>query len=159
EGPPTPHPPAGGRRGSDRGAGRRPREGSRMNLRRDIRAEIAEARANGTVHGSVAMRPESDRNEHAGDDPLYDPVAVREQLAAQAAVVAEPGEAAEPDRRPPTPAADPGLPQWPVMGKAAFHGPVGDMVWTIDPHTEADPVANLFQSLVAFGNVIGRAAY
>ncbi|RPF47101.1 uncharacterized protein DUF3987 [Thermodesulfitimonas autotrophica] len=41
----------------------------------------------------------------------------------------------------------------------AFYGLAGDIVQTVDPHTEADPVAVLAQTLIAFGNVIGRTAY
>jgi hypothetical protein len=47
-------------------------------------------------------------------------------------------------------------PGWPEpLGPEAFHGPLGDLVRAIEPHTEADPVAILVQGLVAFGNVIG----
>jgi hypothetical protein len=42
---------------------------------------------------------------------------------------------------------------------AAYHGLVGDFVRMVEPHTEADPVALLVQTLVCFGNVIGRGAY
>lgn len=45
---------------------------------------------------------------------------------------------------------------WPdPLAEEAFHGLAGDMVRTIEPHTEADPAALLVQFLVAFGNVIG----
>lgn len=48
---------------------------------------------------------------------------------------------------------------WPVpMGAEARHGFVGEVLATIEPHTEADPHALLVQLLVAFGNVIGRGA-
>lgn len=39
---------------------------------------------------------------------------------------------------------------------AAFHGLAGDIVRTVEPHTEADPAALLVQTLVAFGNAVGR---
>jgi hypothetical protein len=42
---------------------------------------------------------------------------------------------------------------------AAFHGPLGELVSIIDPHTEADPAAIHFQALVGFGNMIGRSGY
>jgi hypothetical protein len=45
---------------------------------------------------------------------------------------------------------------WPVMDDAAFHGILGDIVQTISPHSEADPVALLLQSLTLAGNVVGR---
>ena len=42
---------------------------------------------------------------------------------------------------------------------AAFHGLAGEIVRRIEPHTEADPVALLFQLLTAFGNLIGHDHY
>ncbi len=48
---------------------------------------------------------------------------------------------------------------WPTIDAAAYHGTVGDIVRTIEPHTEADPVALLVQVLVFFGSVIGKSAY
>ncbi len=32
---------------------------------------------------------------------------------------------------------------WPAMDQEAYHGLAGDVVRTIEPHTEADPVAIL----------------
>jgi hypothetical protein len=52
------------------------------------------------------------------------------------------------------------VPQWPdPMGDAAFHGLAGEFVRTVEPHTEADPVALLVQFLCEYGNVIGRNCY
>ena len=48
---------------------------------------------------------------------------------------------------------------WPIMNKAAFDGLAGEVVDTIAPHSEADPVAILLQFLTCAGNVIGRTAY
>jgi 8-oxo-dGTP pyrophosphatase MutT (NUDIX family) len=48
---------------------------------------------------------------------------------------------------------------WPTMDEAAYHGLAGDIVRTIKPHTEADPVAILIQFLIYFGNVIGDTAH
>jgi hypothetical protein len=42
---------------------------------------------------------------------------------------------------------------------AAYHGLAGAIVRTVEPASEADPVALLVQTLVAFGNVIGRKAH
>ena len=57
-------------------------------------------------------------------------------------------------------AGGPGTPpDWPEMGKAAYHGLVGDVVATLLPQTEADPVALLMQYLVYFGNAVGRGPY
>jgi hypothetical protein len=54
--------------------------------------------------------------------------------------------------------ADPPSPQWPdPPGVCAYHGLAGDIVRTILPHTEADGVAILAQTLVAFGNAVGGA--
>ena len=48
---------------------------------------------------------------------------------------------------------------WPKLDEAALHGVIGDLVRAIEPHSEADPVAILVQSLIAFGNVLNRSAY
>jgi hypothetical protein len=59
------------------------------------------------------------------------------------------------DEPPPVPEPEP----WPVMGEAAYHGLAGDVVRTIEPHSEADPNALLLQFLEAVGNAIGRGPY
>jgi hypothetical protein len=49
---------------------------------------------------------------------------------------------------------------WPAPPQAAvYHGLAGEIVGTIAPHTEADPVAILTQLLVAFGAAVGRGAF
>jgi hypothetical protein len=48
---------------------------------------------------------------------------------------------------------------WPQIDGAAYYGLAGEVVKTIEPHTEADPVAVLLQVLVFAGNVIGRIPY
>jgi hypothetical protein len=49
---------------------------------------------------------------------------------------------------------------WPLpLADEVFYGLAGEFVKTIEPHTEADPVALLTQFLVAFGNVIGRGCW
>jgi len=50
-------------------------------------------------------------------------------------------------------------PTWPTPNKAMYYGLPGDIVRTVEPHTESDPVAILVQLLVMFGNMIGRAPY
>jgi hypothetical protein len=50
-------------------------------------------------------------------------------------------------------------PQWPTLGEAAYHGVVGDIVRTMEPETEADPVGILMSTLVVFGNVVGRVPF
>ncbi|MCA1679409.1 MAG: DUF3987 domain-containing protein [Actinobacteria bacterium] len=49
---------------------------------------------------------------------------------------------------------------WPAPPQpAVYHGLVGEIVNTIAPHTEADPVAILSQLLVAYGAAVGRGAW
>ncbi len=49
---------------------------------------------------------------------------------------------------------------WPEpVAVEAHHGLAGKIVRAIEPSTEADPAAILFQLLVAFGNVVGRGPY
>jgi hypothetical protein len=48
---------------------------------------------------------------------------------------------------------------WPDLANEALYGLPGDIVRSIEPHTEADPVAVLTNLLVAFGNAIGRGAF
>jgi hypothetical protein len=50
--------------------------------------------------------------------------------------------------------------QWPdPPAEEAYYGLAGDVVRTIEPHTEASPVALLIQTLQCFGNIVGRTAY
>ena len=49
---------------------------------------------------------------------------------------------------------------WPTPPAAAvYHELLGEIVTTIAPHTEADPIAILTQLLVSFGAAVGRGAY
>jgi len=49
---------------------------------------------------------------------------------------------------------------WPAPPRnEAYYGLAGDIVRAIEPHSEADPVALLIQSLIMFGNIIGKTAY
>src|SRR5215831_18367144 len=48
---------------------------------------------------------------------------------------------------------------WPVMDEAAFYGLAGDVVRTIEPDSESDPVAILAQYLTQFGNIVGSAPH
>jgi hypothetical protein len=45
---------------------------------------------------------------------------------------------------------------WPLIDDAAYYGLAGDTVRTIEPHSEADPIAILIQLLAYFGNMVGR---
>ena len=78
--------------------------------------------------------------------------------------------APEGDPRPPKPArgvelpaslaVEPPPPGWPeAPGPDAYSGLMGDIVAALAPHTEADPVAILAQTLVAAGATIGRGAH
>jgi hypothetical protein len=49
--------------------------------------------------------------------------------------------------------------EWPTIEGDAHHGLAGEIVRTIDPHTEADPVGILIQFLAYFGNAVGNAPY
>jgi hypothetical protein len=50
--------------------------------------------------------------------------------------------------------------EWPrPLGEAAYYGLAGEVVRAIEPHTESDPAAILFQFLAGFGNQVGRGAY
>jgi hypothetical protein len=49
--------------------------------------------------------------------------------------------------------------KWPQPDAKALYGVAGDFVRLVEPHSEADPVAILIQTLITFGNVIGRNAY
>lgn len=61
---------------------------------------------------------------------------------------------------PEPPAAGPAmLLEWPVLAPDTYHGLIGEVVRTIEPHTESDPAALLIQFLVAAGNAIGRGPF
>jgi hypothetical protein len=49
--------------------------------------------------------------------------------------------------------------EWPVMHEAAYYGLAGEIVRSIEPHSESDPVAILLQFLAAFGNALGTLPY
>jgi hypothetical protein len=58
------------------------------------------------------------------------------------------------------PEAPPAVPQWPdPIAEEGFHGVAGQLVRTLEPHTESDRNALLVQFLVGWGNLTGRAAY
>jgi len=56
----------------------------------------------------------------------------------------------------------PGAPTspWPQpLDEAAFHGPAGELVRAIEPHSEGDPAALLTDVLVAVGSIFGSDAH
>src|SRR5262245_19415180 len=79
-----------------------------------------------------------------GDDHDHDPIAdaIADEVYGSPAT-SLPGSG----RFPPPPAS---------LRDEAYHGPAGDFVTTINPHSEADPAATLIQLLLAFGNACGR---
>ncbi|MBX7149152.1 DUF3987 domain-containing protein [bacterium] len=48
---------------------------------------------------------------------------------------------------------------WPILAPEALYGLAGEIVRSIDPFTEADPVAVLVNILTAFGNLIGAGPH
>jgi len=48
---------------------------------------------------------------------------------------------------------------WPTLDEAALHGLAGKVVATIEPHSEADPVALLLTLLVLFGAAVGDGPF
>ena len=48
---------------------------------------------------------------------------------------------------------------WPVLAQEALQGIAGEVVRTIEPNTESDPVAILALFLAAYGNLIGWGAF
>jgi hypothetical protein len=50
-------------------------------------------------------------------------------------------------------------PEWPMIEPEALHGLIGEIVRTLEPETEADPVGILLSTLVAFGSAVGRGPH
>jgi hypothetical protein len=51
------------------------------------------------------------------------------------------------------------VPDFPILAEKAFHGPIGEIVRTVAPHTESDPALLLVGGLTYFGNVLGRGPH
>ena len=77
---------------------------------------------------------------------------VAEQIASTPQVMREPGPTNKRGGAPVHSCPEP-------LDAAAYHGLAGRLVQTIEPHSEADPVALLSQFLVAFGSAAGRQPY
>jgi hypothetical protein len=119
----------------------------------NVRNRLAELGWKGTLR-VVRMTVAKDPSALHCLDPGQFPDRWREMLAK--------AEAVEVDSVPATPAGPflPPEPPWPdPPDDAAFHGLAGDVVRTILPHSEADAVALLAQTLVMFGSAIGRTAH
>jgi hypothetical protein len=122
-------------------------------------------------HAKLAARDERGKSstdspveQNDSSSPDNDTPEERERIAAHELRLKtyEPSESddSEPPSTPPP--SSPFLPKsqaWPVLGKAAYIGPLGIMAQGVEPHTEADPAAILFQGLIGFGNLIGHKAY
>ena len=82
---------------------------------------------------------------------------VREQIKADRAKDGKP----EPELRGPTEHAGTTKPQPAAhdLSDLAFHGPLGEMVLALDPHTEASALGTMASLLVMFGNALGREFY
>lgn len=50
-------------------------------------------------------------------------------------------------------------PCWPILAEEAYNGLAGDIVRTIEPQSEADPVAILINLLLCVGNAVGAGPY
>jgi hypothetical protein len=50
-------------------------------------------------------------------------------------------------------------PEWPQARKEVYHGVLGEMVYMMEPETEADPIAIHLQMMTIFGAMIGRSAH
>lgn len=48
---------------------------------------------------------------------------------------------------------------WPQVNAEAFYGVAGDIAQAVDPFTEADPIATLFNVLVGFGSLVGAGPH
>jgi len=68
-------------------------------------------------------------------------------------------ENAETVTSPKTLPAKPKTDNWPQASPDVFQGLLGEIVLTIEPHTEADSIALLIQLMTAFGSVIGRGPH
>jgi hypothetical protein len=108
-------------------------------------------------YGTLAYRARQHDPEFRA--PSWDGLESAAEALEEGEAIAAPTDAPEvklaAEARPQSPHEDP----WPVMGEAAFHGPAGEIVRTIAPRIEADPVNVLAQLLIAFGNVAGREVF
>jgi hypothetical protein len=58
-----------------------------------------------------------------------------------------------------TPQNEGNVDSWPTLNDQAFYGIFGKIVRLIEPHSEADPAAILFQLLTGFGNAVGAGPF
>jgi hypothetical protein len=110
---------------------------------RMVKGGMAEAQV---VHWLRAAMVAAQRDEARRDARWQDRYASIPKLVLSAAEKLEQSEAAP---------HEPSL-VWPgPLAEEAYHGLAGDVVRTIGPHSEADPVALLATLLVTFGNMVG----
>jgi hypothetical protein len=96
----------------------------------------------------LSLNGAKDPNELHQHDPHGFRAAFQAALEQAEPVTFDEGTTADEDEQPP--------PAWPVLDEKALYGLAGDVVRMLGPHTEADPAAILIQTIVTFGNVIGR---
>ena len=113
--------------------------------------------ASDTQIAGLLLNPELPIHAHVRDQKGHGPRAyVVRQIERARERVAEDAAEAEAD---PVPAAAEAQP-WPEpLASEAYHGIVGQIVRMIEPETEADPAAILFQLLVAVGNMLGDSPF
>jgi hypothetical protein len=117
---------------------------------KNVAARLAPLGWAGTL--KVVRLPTKDVSELHCQDPERFLARWREALdkAEQVEVRGVPAEAAPPAPEPPWPGA---------LAGEALYGLAGDIVRVLEPASEADPTALLVQTLVGFGNLIGRTAH
>ena len=108
-----------------------------------------------TVIGNSQPQPVDEPRVHEQDPPI--PEQVADTRPHQTGHDHDTGGRESTPRRPVVGEAPRGWP--PPLDAAALHGLAGQIVRTIEPHTEADPVALLVQFLTAFGSFIGRGPH
>jgi phage/plasmid primase-like uncharacterized protein len=121
---------------------------------------VAKAREAADAIGGVIAVPEFGPARPDGFKDFNDMVkfagaaAVKEVIEAALAVKPEPSIAGAAQSDP-----GPEIADFPVMAPEAFIGLPGDIVRTVEPHTESDPVGLLLSTLVFFGNCAGRGPH
>src|SRR5262245_43077054 len=103
--------------------------GKRKTLAGELRERdeaAARAKSNGKAHPAAGFRPKEQRSDY--DDAVYS---------------GDHSDSDSSDNSEPLPESSPDWPAPPAV--EAFHGLAGNIVRTLEPHSEADPVALLVQ--------------
>jgi hypothetical protein len=115
-----------------------------------------QARMDRLFRRSGLYRPKWDEK-HYADGRTYGEAAIDHAIQQQLRDVTATLERGRSDRRTHH-VAIPSAP-WPTLDQAALHGLFGEFVSLLEPHTEADSVAIVLQTLVAFGSLLNRGPY